>query len=346
MFLVKIVLKLVAFFHLYISKIIWNIDSLYRRSNKNKACLACGSTNTHDTGIQISDYDYFGYYERRLWAISFYYLIFFNFGFLKRIRFYLISKLKQNIGKALKINFLECNNCRSLSQDLPLNSKTSMYYEYAYRLSDIYARKGVTKENSKYHSISIFVDKIINDYYKNYSNLKLLDIGCAEGATLYFLNKKYKKLYGIEPSKPMINWAVQNFSKQINFVSGYYNSDSYNKNYFDCIFTYHVIEHVDNHLQFIKDISYHLKKGGLLILSTPDSQKGLKTFKNTKKIKDGYMFSCSHIKLFSQKYLSELLIENEFEIISKNKYINHENNFKYNKPSVENHRLIIVSKKL
>lgn len=346
MFLFKIILKIISYFHLNICKIIWNTDSLYRSNNRNKLCLTCGSINSYKTRIQITDNNYFGYYERRLWAISFYYLIFFDFGILKKIRFYLISKLKQNIENTLKINFLECYDCESLSQDLPINSRTSMYYEYAYRLSDTYTRKNSIIENSKYHTISIFIDKIISHYYNNNSELKLLDIGCAEGATLFFLNKKYKKLYGIEPSKPMINWATKNISKEINFLSGYYNSSSYNKNFFDCIFSYHVIEHVDNHVQFIKDISFHLKKGGLLILSTPDSQKGLKTFKNSNNAKEAYMFSCSHIKLFSQKYLHNLLIENNFEIISKNKYIDYENKFKYNKPLVENHRLIIVSKKI
>ncbi|MEX0932603.1 MAG: class I SAM-dependent methyltransferase [Candidatus Pacearchaeota archaeon] len=104
-------------------------------------------------------------------------------------------------------------------------------------------------------------------------NDSVLDIGCWSGKRVLELSKRTKKAYGvdIDPSKIKLadsgigkNLRVGDVTKKIPF-----------KIKFDWVILSEVLEHIEDDLKALRNISNSLKKGGKLILSTPKSIKYL-----------------------------------------------------------------------
>lgn len=97
---------------------------------------------------------------------------------------------------------------------------------------------------------------------------KVLEIGFGEGSTLQRLSSLGWSVEGID-FDPI---AVQNaLSDGIRVHHGDVHDQGYEENKFDAVVSSHVIEHVDDPKQFIKECYRILKKNGLLILYTPNS---------------------------------------------------------------------------
>ena len=100
----------------------------------------------------------------------------------------------------------------------------------------------------------------------------VLDIGCGDGVFLNQFPKKTKK-YGVDlfNQKPKnIIYAKKDISKGIPFKS----------EKFDLVFAGHIIEHLLDTSFFLKECNRILKKGGTLIVSTPNTSN----FRNIPKI--------------------------------------------------------------
>ena len=146
----------------------------------------------------------------------------------------------------------------------------------------------------------------ITEYLKDLNYETILDIGCGQGAFLSSLNKRKKK-FGVEPSKI----ASQKAKSHGEIICGEYSKDLYQKDFFDVIYTHHVIEHVKNPIKFLENIKYHLKKNGLLIIGTPDFDSAC-----ARLFKDKYrLLSNAHISLFSNESMQRFLRDNSFKII-------------------------------
>ncbi|WP_413999267.1 class I SAM-dependent methyltransferase [Flavobacterium sp. W1B] len=125
------------------------------------------------------------------------------------------------------------------------------------------------EEKLRWDIIEIFLKEI--EYKKGVNNYSILDLGCGRGWLTNLLSK-YGDITGLEPIKPVVEYARKLFS-EINFICGTTKDllkKGENKK-FDLIVVSEVIEHIaDNKKkEFVKDIFKLLNNGGYLIVTTP-----------------------------------------------------------------------------
>ena len=138
-------------------------------------------------------------------------------------------------------------------------------------------------------------------------NGKILDLGCGTGDTLALLKKLGWDTYGIDIDKQAISIGINRGLKNLK-LGTYKDIAEYPDNYFDAIRLYHVIEHLDDPSLCLSLIKKKLKKGGELIMGTPNMEGCIsKVFKS-------YWYNLDtprHIFLFSPYTLKNLLIKQD-----------------------------------
>ncbi|MFA5074959.1 MAG: class I SAM-dependent methyltransferase [Candidatus Babeliales bacterium] len=106
--------------------------------------------------------------------------------------------------------------------------------------------------------------------YLNDKDLKILEAGCGLGrAVKYFYDKGYKNICGIELNKDSVVY-LNNFFPELNVIHGNILNMPYEKNYFDVILSYGVIEHFENgSIEPMLSMYNCLKPGGIAIVTVP-----------------------------------------------------------------------------
>lgn len=97
------------------------------------------------------------------------------------------------------------------------------------------------------------------------SSGRLLDIGCGCGHLLRAAQRLGLRAEGIDPSLDASRAAAaQGFS----VTHGNYAADSFPENHFDLITVIHVIDHVMDPLELLRDVRRHLRPGGAVLVAT------------------------------------------------------------------------------
>jgi len=175
---------------------------------------------------------------------------------------------------------------------------------------------------------SFLRDKVyLYKIYKQFKNLKLmniaevkiLDVGCADGSFAKFLKQQGYDVYGIDISSKAINQAVKSGIKAsqcdveqgINFLD----------NFFDIVIASEVIEHLYDTDYFLQQLKRITKDDGYLLLSTPN----LASLKNRIRLLFGRYPQYSefrlgknqsgHIRNYTVNTLKLQLEENNWQII-------------------------------
>jgi 2-polyprenyl-3-methyl-5-hydroxy-6-metoxy-1,4-benzoquinol methylase len=108
--------------------------------------------------------------------------------------------------------------------------------------------------------------------------VRILDIGCGFGETLSYHKKRGCDVYGSEVDRNAAFFAAK-FG--LNIRIGPYNSNNYEKDFFDYITLDQVIEHVSDPIELLKGIYANLKEGGMAIISSPNAHGwGVKWYRN------------------------------------------------------------------
>lgn len=162
---------------------------------------------------------------------------------------------------------------KSTKQDY-VNKIESNFYEQMFVKNSVWNKPNPNAEELlRWNIIEGFV-KYVQDNYDRSTTEKfdILDLGCGRG-WLTFLLSKYGNIVGIEPVKPVINYAKKMFPN-IKFICGTTKKLIHNKkefNTYDLIVSSEVIEHIPDEEKdkFIEDISKLLKDKGFLIITTP-----------------------------------------------------------------------------
>lgn len=92
----------------------------------------------------------------------------------------------------------------------------------------------------------------------------ILEVGCSTGEMLAILKKEGHKPYGYETAEGAAKFGRDHFKVEITSDAGVLT-----KQFYDSVFAFHVIEHVDNSVRFIKYITKNMKTGGTLYIRTP-----------------------------------------------------------------------------
>ena len=144
--------------------------------------------------------------------------------------------------------------------------------------------------------------------------MKLIDVGCGNGAFLKFLKKKEKpiELYGID--------LVENSYPGINFIRGDFNSFDI-KEKFDVVTSFMAIEHLREVDSFIKKITrISNERSSWLIINTINNNSLIYLFARLLN-KFGFrtahdrLYSRHHLNHFTNKSLKILVEKNGFKVI-------------------------------
>lgn len=153
-----------------------------------------------------------------------------------------------------------------------------------------------------------FINEIVSDGKKR----NFLDLGCGMGFTSSAISNNYNK-YGLEISNKSAGLAKKYIE---NIHIGYLEENTYPEEFFDLVLSHHVIEHVENPIEFVRNIHKIMKTHGHLIIATPNFDSGMarRFGKNYRLLDDRF-----HISLFSDFSLKQLLEDFGF-IVDKIEY--------------------------
>ncbi len=145
-----------------------------------------------------------------------------------------------------------------------------------------------------------------------------LEIGCGNGFFLEEAKKRgFKKIYGVEPSLKAIKKA-QNLAIRKKIIPSLFKKGLFKKDFFDLVCFFHTLDHVVNPNRFLKNCHQVLKKRGLVLCITHDSQAlSAKILGELSPI-----FDIEHTYLFDKKTLKLIFEKNGFKVISLEDVIN------------------------
>ena len=144
---------------------------------------------------------------------------------------------------------------------------------------------------------------------------KILDVGCGAGNLLNYLAKRNKKslLWGVDIGKEIIERANKNkFCTREKFIFGDGKKLDFEDDFFDEVYCYEVLEHVENLDEVLSEIKRVLKKDGKLKITVPleESEKILIKYN-----KD-YPKQVGHRRFFSREKIEKILKTKKFKIKS------------------------------
>jgi 2-polyprenyl-3-methyl-5-hydroxy-6-metoxy-1,4-benzoquinol methylase len=150
---------------------------------------------------------------------------------------------------------------------------------------------------------------------------KLLDLGCWDGYIMkqFIKSGKVKKATGLDNSKSAIEMAKKAGLDAV-LVESVDKDLPFEKETFDCVFAGEIVEHIYDVNSFILEINRVLKKGGQLIITTPN----LASFGSRLRLlfgKTPWMIenildkdAAGHIRYFTFDSLSAILEERGFAV--------------------------------
>ncbi|WP_170131933.1 class I SAM-dependent methyltransferase [Arenicella xantha] len=148
----------------------------------------------------------------------------------------------------------------------------------------------------------------------NYS--KVLEIGCGEGNFRNNLEKQHE-YWGVEQNQD----AATKASVLLDKVSvGNYEdiSNQLPKQYFDLIVCNDVLEHMENHIEFLLDLKSKLSPGGSLILSIPNvrylSNINELLFSKDWRYRDAGVLDLTHLRFFTKKSLLRVMRQTGWKV--------------------------------
>lgn len=103
---------------------------------------------------------------------------------------------------------------------------------------------------------------------------RILDVGCSEGTLFEQLQQQVQslELFGIEPNPAFASFAVARTGATVVSSLSELRDRHFDKR-FDLIVVNHVLEHVDNPVDFLRELSGMLSEAGALYVDVPDVER-------------------------------------------------------------------------
>jgi 2-polyprenyl-3-methyl-5-hydroxy-6-metoxy-1,4-benzoquinol methylase len=184
----------------------------------------------------------------------------------------------------------------------------------------------------------------IVEILKKEKRKKVLDYGCNTGYFLEILNQNApnNEYSGADINQYALNRAN---AKRKEFNFHFIDENFFEKEKFDYIIISHVLEHIKEREDFIKNLSRLLNVGGKLIIAIPQERiRGDATVFQLLYNLLRLRFENPHVVKLDYMDLKELMEEQEFKIVEK-KYTNYLYPFKSNKKRFDAWSLVAVFQK-
>ena len=207
----------------------------------------------------------------------------------------------------VKISYKKCLNCNFHYQNKPIKidyvSKNSLKFKDKFGEKRNFLKKNEIEKRVKnwFGGISDYINNLQNN-----KKLKILDFGSGPGYLLSSIHNHQK--YSYELNLNSQKYLKKNIKDVIILKSPF--KKKYQR-YFDIIILYHVIEHVDKPIELIRKLKNLLKKGGVIIIGTPNVDSlGYLIFRGNFRL-----FDREHLFMFGEKSIRILLKRLNLKII-------------------------------
>ena len=155
----------------------------------------------------------------------------------------------------------------------------------------------------------------LNKFIKN-RRKKILDVGCAAGFFLNYLQKNGWKPYGVDLSHYAVGCAKRYFN--LNIVEKPFIDSSFPSSFFDAVHMRCFLEHSLNPKLDTKEAYRVLKKGGVLYVYVPNEMNLLQNLATKFIVKQRWWFTPPyHLNYFTPRVLTRLLTKTGFKIVKK-----------------------------
>jgi 2-polyprenyl-3-methyl-5-hydroxy-6-metoxy-1,4-benzoquinol methylase len=163
----------------------------------------------------------------------------------------------------------QCANCSlRFTQNIPEQGEIGRYYKSESYISHTETNKGLV--NSLYLMVRRFTLSSKHRFVSDNTRLKtgaLLDVGAGAGAFVHHMLKKGWKAQGVEPDSSAIERASHEYNIQLQPSSALF---AFNPESFDAITMWHVLEHVHDLHEYVRQIKKLCKPGGKMFIAVPN----------------------------------------------------------------------------
>ena len=167
-------------------------------------------------------------------------------------------------------------------------------------------------EKSVAESKKILFENILHKvlkFQKDTKDKKILDIGTGQGYLLDVASKYEFDCYGVEISEYASKEANKKFPNKI--FNGDLKQAKYKDNFFDVITLTDVLEHINNPLDFFKEVCRITKPDGIILITTPSHDS------ITQKIlrKNWFQYKEEHVTYWNEKSINLFFDKNNCGIL-------------------------------
>lgn len=129
---------------------------------------------------------------------------------------------------------------------------------------------------------------------------KMIDVGCGAGFFLEEAKKRGWEVFGSEFGERSVKRCRE---KGITMFEGELNPEDFEKESFDVITSFEVVEHINNPIDEFTKFNALLRKGGLLYVTTPNYKY---LFKDKPRFKKSVLTYPEHLAFFTPKTIKKL----------------------------------------
>lgn len=153
-----------------------------------------------------------------------------------------------------------------------------------------------------YRQFVYLLEKVLKKENRSTKAIKILDIGCFTGDFLVLMEEAGADIYGLELQDDAVEIANKKLHGRVKAADVM--TDAFPKVRFDVITLLGIVEHVTDPMKLIKRSTELLKKGGILMVQTPNSGSVLSRL--AKQLWPPFA-PVEHIHLFSRNSLTQAL---------------------------------------
>ncbi len=214
-----------------------------------------------------------------------------------------------------------CRNCGFQWLDpQPTDSELSEIYSDQYFLDEGDAKITELVNKIKRATARLYLEQLVKEISPSLNHASLLEIGCGMGDFLLEAQSEGFNVSGLEVTDHLVELANRRLGST-SVQKGYLESSRFDKESFDVVANFDVIEHVRNPVDFLMHVNSLLKESGKVYIVTPS----LDSFSAKLLGRNWMEYKVEHISYFNQKSISLLLEQAGFQhikFISNQKILN------------------------
>lgn len=144
----------------------------------------------------------------------------------------------------------------------------------------------------------LFAYKTVTQFLPKQSSV--LEVGCGEGYGTSMLSQEVQAMIGVDVDPNVIEYASRKYGSQnCAFRLSDGSTLPFDKNTFDAVISFQVIEHVKDDTHFLAEIHRVVKAGGVCIMTTPNKSYRVRSHKKP--------WNRFHIREYTAKEFEDLL---------------------------------------